>query len=854
MISKTSFNALTSAALVTALLFGCSQGNNNEATNNDVTPPKLTAKWPTVSLPIAYNPEVEQQIQEMVSAMSLEQKIGQMMQPSIDHVTPEDVTQYYLGSVLNGGGMYPNKDRHAKAEDWMTLADAYWDASLNMPEGVPAIPLIWGTDAVHGHNNVVGATLFPHNSALGAANNPALVKRIGQAVALEVVATGIDWNFAPTTAVAKNLRWGRTYESFSESPGIVAELSAAMVLGLQGEPNTTNFLAYNHVIATAKHFIGDGATTRGDDQGKTELTEQELINQHLTGYLSTLSSGAQTVMASYSSWQGIPMHAHNYLLTDVLKEHLGFDGFVISDWNAIGHVEGCTRDNCATAINAGVDMLMVPAKPDWPNMITNTIAQVKSGEIAMSRIDDAVTRILRVKVRAGLFKGLRPSSRSAYTHGEYLSTGSHRGLAREAVRESLVLLKNNNNLLPLSANKHLLIAGNAANDVAMQSGGWTISWQGDDTSPEDFPAATSIYKGMLYTTRSAGGKVTLSETGDYTERPDAAIVVFGEEPFAEMRGDLENLKTFDYNRQYSEALSILKKLQADGIPTVSVFISGRPRLVTKELNASDAFVMAWLPGSEGQGIADVLLEGADPAHPFKGRLPFAWPSEPCPNTDGSLNNPLFPFSFGLTYQSQQQTPAFDENYTPFTHGCDLPETLDDITTYTVNNDDWKLHLELKSLEKVAVTDSTTWQGLTASIVRSEARTFEQIDLTWKDAPRNNAVLQDGLVHSMVPNLVAGHALTFDLNIAQAADQKVWLKMECGHLCSQQIDVTQALKTLPKNTWKTVYVPLECVANHRTDLAKINSIFRIDSSGNFNVSLKNIAVGPVSGENALNLCQ
>ena len=805
--------------------------------------------WPTPQSPIGKDPKAEKKIAEILARMSLEQKIGQMMQPSIDHITPEEVTQYYIGSVLNGGGMYPNKDRYASPHDWMALANEFWDAARNMPEGVPAIPLLWGTDAVHGHNNVVGATLFPHNSALGAANNTKLVREIGEAVAREMVATGLDWNFAPTVAIAKSLRWGRAYESFSENPGIAAQLSAAMVIGLQGEPSSERFLANDRVIATAKHFIGDGATERGDDQGSTQLSEQALINEHVTGYLSTISSGVQTVMASYSSWQGVPMHAQKYLLTDVLKNHMGFDGFVISDWNATGHVEGCTRDNCATAINAGVDMLMVPTKPDWPNMIANTLSQVKNGDIAIERIDDAVTRILRVKMRAGLFQELQPSTRTTYSFGDTLSTAAHQEIARQAVRESLVLLKNNNKTLPLAADGHILVTGNAADSVAMQSGGWTISWQGNDTKPEDFPAATSIYQGLLYTTRSAGGSVELSEDGSYRKRPDAAVVVFGEEPYAEMRGDLQNLKTLEYNREYAQALMVLSTLKAEGIPTVSVFVSGRPRLVAKEMNQSDAFVMAWLPGSEGQGIADVLLDGAQG---FKGKLPFSWPSQPCPNSDGNNPPPLHPLGFGLNYQSDVQTPQLNENYPPFINGCDLPDQPLQVEGYDLSGSDMNLHLELKSLEKVVVNTETSWQGLNAKVSRTGDKNIEQIDLVWAGAPRVNAVLQNGRVQSFVPNLVADQSLAFEVNIRQSANETVWLKMECGHLCSEQIDVTEPLKALTQNEWHPVYVPLSCIADHRTDLHKINSPFRIDSSGNLSLSLRNMRVGKVK-PSAINLC-
>ncbi|SMF04926.1 exo-1,4-beta-glucosidase [Alteromonadaceae bacterium Bs31] len=809
--------------------------------------------WPTLALPIAQTAEMENRIKEHLANMSLEQKVGQMMQPSINGITPEQLKKYYIGSVLNGGGMYPGGKRQASAEDWQALADAYWLASMDMPEGLPAIPIIWGTDAVHGHNNVVGATLFPHNSALGAANEPELVRKIGQATAKEVAATGIDWNFSPTAAVAKNLRWGRSYESFGEQPELVAKMTAAMVLGLQGDAKSSDFLGQNRVIATVKHFIGDGGTHNGDDQGKTLISEQELIEQHAAGYFAGLSEGAQTVMASYSSWQGLSMHAQRYLLTDVLKERMGFDGFVVSDWNAIGHIDGCTRDSCATAINAGVDMLMVPDAPDWQNTISNTIAQVKSGEIPMSRIDDAVSRILRVKLRSGtLF--VKPSLRSNDNNKKYLSTAEHRQLAREAVRRSLVLLKNNASILPLPNKANILVTGNAADSPAMQSGGWTISWQGNDTHAEDFPLATSIYKGIENAVHNAGGMVSLSSNGEYQQKPDVAIVVFGEEPYAEMRGDLQNLKTLEYAREYPQALSLLKKFKSEGIPTVSVFVSGRPRLTNKELNQSDAFVMAWLPGSEGAGIADLLFASESSKSPFDfhGRLPFSWPSQTCPQQNGQHAKPLFPFGFGLTYSHPTETPLFDENYAARINGCNLPDQLAEVATHQYKGSDISLHLELKSLEKFPVKDAVEWHGISASVERNELGEIKNMNLHWQDAPRNNAVIQNGKTQSLLENLAKNHALQFDLNIAQAATEKVWIRMECGHLCADQLEITEQLKVLPLNSWHKVYVPLSCVAQHRTDLAKINSLLRVDSSGNFNITLKELAIAPAPAD-AINLC-
>lgn len=835
-------------ALLAASMLGCSPNDDRQISTSEKT---ATITWPSMKAALPRDPIVEQKVAELVSKMSLAQKVGQMMQPAIAHITPDEVSQYHIGSVLNGGGMYPNGNRYASIQDWLDLADAYWEASMKETDAALAIPIIWGTDAVHGHNNVVGATLFPHNSALGATGNAKLVQDIGSATAQEVVATGIHWNFSPTVAVAKNLRWGRSYESFSENSAIVTQMASAMVIGLQGAPGSQVFLDNNHILATAKHFIGDGATLRGDDQGNASISEQELIAEHANGYFSALAAGVQTVMASYSSFQGLPMHAHKYLLTDILKGQLGFDGLVVSDWHALGHVDGCTRDNCSTAINAGVDMLMVPDRPDWQTMIANTVAQVNSGVIPLSRIDDAVTRILRVKMRAGLFDGKKPSERVTTAFGKTLSTDTHKQLARQAVRESLVLLKNDNSLLPLDGSSHILVTGNAANSVGVQSGGWTISWQGNDTQPADFPAATSIFDALSSSVTAAGGQASFSEDGRYTSKPDVAIVVFGEQPYAEMRGDIQNLNTLEYNRQYGEALTALTYLKSEGIPVVAVFIAGRPRLTTKEINQSDAFVMAWLPGSEAQGLADVLINGIQPAQDFKGLLSFSWPSHPCPNTEAK-QPPLFPFGYGLNYQHAATLPQFDENYPSYPNGCDHPPVLGVVNSYDLTRSEWQWHLELESLESISVTDAVTWQGVTASIEQSDSQ-GKFIELTWHDAPRNNAVLQNGKRQSLVANLAADHALVFDINILQPASDSVWIKMECGHLCSEPVEVTTALKRLPQHSWQTVHLPLSCIAEHRTDLAKINSPIRIDSSGNFGIRLRNLSIKDVP-QGSVNLCE
>lgn len=618
--------------------------------------------WPKVASTVAQDPQIEQRIIALLASLTLEQKVAQMVQPDIRSVTPEDVRRYRLGSILNGGGAFPDNRKEAALKDWVELADRYYEASMDTSGGAPGIPVLWGTDAVHGHNNVIGATLFPHNIGLGAMRDPDLMEKIGAATAREVAASGIDWTFAPTLATVRDDRWGRTYGGYSEDPDLVRSYAGRIVQGLQGTGGTTAFLDASHVLATAKHYIGDGGTLDGVDRGNNVGSELQLRDLHGQGYITALGAGVQTVMASYNSWQGWKLHGHKYLITDVLKGRMGFDGLVVSDWNGIDEVQGCAKDKCAAAVNAGIDLFMVPE--DWKSFLAQTVAQVKSGEIPEERIDDAVTRILRVKFRAGLFDKGRPSQRPLANDRAVVGAPAHRALARQAVRESVVLLKNQRGLLPLNPKRRILVAGDAADDIGKQSGGWTISWQGTGNVNTDFPGATSIYTGIHAAVAAAGGKASLSVDGSYQQRPDAAIVVFGENPYAEFEG---NVKSIDYRHpsaksSSSNALALCRKLKAAGIPVVAVFITGRPLWMNPEINAVDAFVVAWLPGTEGAGVADVLFRTSTGAvaHDFRGKLSFSWPKYPdqvALNRGDPAYDPLFPYGFGLTYADRDALGA-----------------------------------------------------------------------------------------------------------------------------------------------------------------------------------------------------
>ncbi|WP_437967237.1 glycoside hydrolase family 3 protein [Sorangium sp. So ce260] len=629
--------------------------------------------WPEVESAIAQDPEIEAAVAELLGRMTVAEKVGQMVQAEIGSITPAEVKQYNIGSVLNGGGSFPGGSKSATAADWVALADSFYKASVDTSGGRAGIPIIWGIDAVHGNNNVRGATLFPHNIGLGAANEPALLERIGAATAKEVVATGLDWTFAPTLATVRDDRWGRTYEGYSEDPEIVNAYAGRVVQGIQGAANSPDLFGAARVIATAKHFLGDGGTDNGDDQGNNLSSDTELCEIHAQGYMSAIPAGAQTVMASYNSIRGKKMHGHGDLLTGVLKDKFHFDGFVIGDWNGHGQVPGCTDDSCPAAINAGVDMIMVPTA--WKAFHANTLSQVNSGEIKMERVNDAVTRILRVKMRAGLLgpkktKGA-PAERMFAGEQSVLGAREHRDLAREAVRKSLVLLKNAGSVLPLDPAAKVLVAGKSADNISNQAGGWSRTWQGTSNTNADFPGATSIYAGIQELVSAGGGQATLSANGAAASSGgfDAAIVVIGETPYAEMKGDIQpgadpmddvqHAKTLEHARFHPEDLQVLQAIRtaAPELPIVTVFLSGRPLYVNKELNLSDAFVAAWLPGSEGGGVADVLFG----AHEFKGKLSFSWPASECQlvnRNDGQ--KALFAYGFGLTTADQDTLGTLPE--------------------------------------------------------------------------------------------------------------------------------------------------------------------------------------------------
>jgi beta-glucosidase len=589
--------------------------------------------------------------------MTLEQKIGQITQADIRYITPDDVRRYYIGSVLNGGGAWPSMNMHSSVGDWLKLSEEFYRASMATDMKVK-VPVIWGVDAVHGHNNIYGATLFPHNIGLGAAHDPKLMFRIGRATATQVRSTGLSWVFAPTLAVVQNPRWGRTYESYSSDAALVRAYAEAIISGLQGRIGSST-----SVLATAKHWLGDGGTFHGVDQGDTRTSEADLARTHAAGYYGALKANVQTVMVSYSSFtdtasgkQWGKMHGNEHLVGDVLKRRLGFNGLVVSDWNGIEQVPGCVKWHCPQAINAGIDFAMVPE--EWKQFIPATIADVRAGRIPMSRIDDAVSRIIRVKLKAGLFNA-SPAT-GPHPGAEALHSPKIRELAREAVRKSLVLLKNDRGLLPLKRSGRILVVGKGADSLPMQAGGWSLTWQGDKTSTSDYPNANTLLAAMRKSLGNDRVDYSPDGIGVDVKRYSAVVMVAAENPYAEGAGDITFPASMRHSARYPEDLKTLENVSGNGVPVITVLYSGRPVAANDLINRSDAFVAAWLPGTEGRGITDLLLAPANghAAFDFTGRLSFDWPAGDCLLPTGGIQ---FHRGYGLSIHKKSMLRQLPES-------------------------------------------------------------------------------------------------------------------------------------------------------------------------------------------------
>ena len=615
---------LAAATLVASALDLIGPAHDAGATANRAGPAYLDPAQP-----------VPARVADLLGRMTLEDKLGQLAQVDRAALTsPQDIAAYRIGSVLSGGGSAPANNAPT---GWADMYDGFQSAAQATPLG---IPIIYGIDAVHGHNNVRGATIFPHNIGIGASRDAGLAQAVGRATAEEVAGTGIDWTFAPCLCVARNDRWGRTYESFGEQAEIPTAMTS-IIGGFQG----TSLGEPTSILATAKHYVGDGGTTGGRDQGNTEISEAELRSTHLPPFQAAVAQGVGSIMVSFSSWNGQKLHSHKRLLTDILKGELAFQGFVVSDWAGIDQIDGqrgFTGAEISAAVNAGIDMIMVPT--DYRQFLQLLRNEVDGGRITMERIDDANRRILTKKFELGLFERRFTDRALTSTVGNQ----AHRDLARDAVRKSQVLLKNDGGVLPLAkSGGKIFVAGKSADDIGLQSGGWTISWQG---AAGNVTPGTTILQGIRATV-GTGATVTYNRDGtgiDSSYR--AAIAVVGETPYAEGQGDRTGAMGLD-----SADLQVLSRLRASGVPVTVVLVSGRPLDIAAQVDGWAALVAAWLPGTEGQGVADVLFGDYNPT----AKLPVTWMRSVSqqPINVGDGKPPLFAYGFGLNYPGRPTTPS-----------------------------------------------------------------------------------------------------------------------------------------------------------------------------------------------------
>lgn len=781
-------------------------------------------RWPRAHSPAGItDPATEKRITRLLSRMTIEQKVGQLVQADISTIEPADLSRYPLGSILAGGNSGPYQNDRAGPADWHRLVESFRSASRTPAKNGVAIPILFGIDAVHGHSNLPGATIFPHNVGLGAAHDPDLVRRIGMATADEVSATGIEWTFAPTIAVPQDVRWGRSYEGYSSDPELVRAYSRAMIEGLQGKLAPGRPIGNDHVAATAKHFLADGGTSGGKDQGDARLGEAQLISIHAPGYIDAIDAGTLTVMASFSAWNGVKNHGNRSLLTDVLKGRMGFDGLVVGDWNAHGQIPGCSVTDCDEALLAGVDLYMAP--DSWRGLYASLLEHALAGKIPMARIDDAVRRILRVKAKLGLLDGTR-SDRLAPSE---LGRPDHLALAREAVAKSLVLIKNNGGVLPIRPGAKVLVAGPGAGDMAMQAGGWTVSWQGADVTHADFPNGQTIFEAIAKAVADNGGRAILSPDGNVQARPDIVIVVYGEHPYAEFQGDIPTLK---YQPSESSDLALLKKLKAQGIPVVSLFLSGRPLFTSPEINASDAFVAAWLPGTQGDGLADVLVAGRDgkPRRDFTGRLSFPWPGD----ARSPITYPLFGLGYGLSYASPRAVPALNED-----------PRMDVAAALNVQNfldrgralSPWTLTISDEGGART-ITSGAVQTPTGALLVRPVdlAAQEDALAFQWKSKASLNV---SGPSADLSRQLNNAFALRLDVRVDSPGLAPVTIA-----LSDAALDVTTLLDKMARGVPTTLKIPLRCFADSGANFANVSIPLRIDGGAGLGITLRSARVEAV----------
>ena len=785
--------------------------------------------------------DIEKRVDDLINAMTVEEKVAQMFMVEIGSITPKEVSRYKIGAILNGGGSFPYKKKDHAVNDWVRLADEYFSASITKNDEL-YVPIIWGTDAVHGHNNLKGATLFPHNIGLGATHNPKLIEQIGKVTAKQVLLTGLDLTFAPALSVPRDDRWGRTYEGFSEDPALVSEMGTAMMRGIQGDEN--NLFSEEHILATVKHFIGDGGTSRGVDKGNAILDEEKLIATHGIAYVEAIKNDAQIVMASFNSWNGIKMHGHKYLLTELLKNKMGFDGFVVGDYNGHMEVPGCSVSNCAESINAGVDMFMVTDA--WKDLYTNTMNQVKSGEISEDRVNDAARRILRVKARAGVLDVKKPSGRRYASKEGVLGSNEHRSISRQAVRESLVLLKNNQSVLPIDRSSNILVLGKAAKEIKYMTGGWSMTWQGNENENSDFPGATTILDAIEEELNDSNAVITFAEDIEYeNSKPDVAILVLAEDPYAEYQGTLQNL-IFNSTENHLEWLRMLK---SDEIPVVTIFLSGRPMWMNREINFSDAFIAAWLPGTEGNGITDLIFMN-DEKYDFTGRLSFSWPKRPDQSTlnfDEKPYDPLFPIGYGLSYQDQKLIGKLDEEFTisedsdfnaPILNGW--PRNPLEIS-FGHQNLSSRMNSKFSELNdgsvSVEMINRFVQEDAYKIMFSGENNSFWELSTTnfmdWSEEASQSGVL------------------SIDIRILEADKMNpLVVSSICGDDCGSSFLIDNKME---RNQWLGIGVDLSCMSKDGLNLSEIIDPLQISSKGSWKFEIGEVKLIGGTGGTSIMIC-
>jgi len=840
---------------------------------------KFESDWPEIESVIGKDEKQEQAISQMLAQMTLAEKIGQMVQPELYSITPEEAQEYKIGSILNGAGVWPKDNKYCTAKDWAGTIDQYWQALEAAYADRPfRIPLLWATDAVHGHNNVYGSTLFPHNIGLGATRDVDLIERIGVATAKEISATGIDWTFAPTVTVPRDYRWGRHYEGYSEDPEIVAEFAHAMVSGLQG-----NLSESYQVLANVKHWVGDGGTTKGVDRGINQYKEIDLINIHGPGYFSALTAGAQIVMTSFNSWQNpanydlrvlnptkaVPhhnnynfkIHGSKYLNSDVLKDKMGFDGVLVTDWDGHAEVTDAELGNANFSVLSGVDIVMVAARRDWQSVYSNLLQAASVGDIPMARIDDAVSRVLRVKMRAGLWQKPAPLARSVVKQN---LLGNFQSLAIEAVEKSLVLLKNNDKTLPLSKDASLLLAGSGADHIGKQTGGWSLSWQGDDNSVTDFPGAKTLL-GALEERLGKNLETIPKISDDWKESGvgKVAIVAVGEDPYAELRGDIQPWRSLAYSElkaEYQQDLDTIRRLKTAGYTVVTVLFSGRPLYINEELQLSDAFVVAWLPGPYAQGIANVLFSENLDQLDFQGRLSFSWPNTKrsfainrspihmadyqVPETEQSPQGehaPLFPYGYGLTMKSAEPNDYL-KRLVLDNRDYDSP-----VAEVTAENQIFPSpHYSLR------IAGRSNWMGqeVTGAEVVQVGGSGELLSAEPGDTvARLKFFGHDFLlafqhrveqVQDFRAYLESNSVISVRIKLREQPRESVWLATHRDFPSQPALNIQPQLQQLSLNEWHHLKIPLADLANIGCDFQFVSAPFMLFSTAKFEFEIKQVS--------------